>query len=271
MLGGMKGGERGEMKNIFLSVVVICALAVAGVGGTLAGFSDTELSEDNYFEVGSLDLKVSYKGVEYDDPFVPTMFNATKMWPCISKDFTFDMHSLSEPDGELAYAYIHFKDFLCDESPSTKHPTGRPEPENVAEGGGWLANVNTAPLGPLGQDCTLPDYVEIYIEFDLDGDGILEPILGNPIWGDPGTVYLGELDCWWIDLGVLPACQTRDGKVSLHISQIPEEDFGYDYFPDDKPFNDWPTNALMLDKCTFSVEFALTQDPIPPDQVWPGT
>jgi len=38
------------MKSIVLSVVVISALLVGGIGGTLATWSDSETSEDNYIE-----------------------------------------------------------------------------------------------------------------------------------------------------------------------------------------------------------------------------
>ncbi len=47
------------MKNIFLAIVIVSALAIAGIGGTLAGFSDTEQSLNNVFEVGNLDMLVS--------------------------------------------------------------------------------------------------------------------------------------------------------------------------------------------------------------------
>ena len=47
------------MKSIFLSVVVICALVISGLGGTLAGWSDTEEAQDNVIVTGSLDLKVN--------------------------------------------------------------------------------------------------------------------------------------------------------------------------------------------------------------------
>jgi hypothetical protein len=47
------------MRNILLSILVVTAIASGLVGGTLAGFSDTERSLNNFFEVGDLDLKVA--------------------------------------------------------------------------------------------------------------------------------------------------------------------------------------------------------------------
>ena len=251
------------MKNVLLSVVVISTLVVAGVGGTLADFSDIEKSEMNSFEVGALDLKISVDGVEYDDPDVPMIIDVSGAFPCCSKDALFDVHNTGDGQG-TGWLYMHIKDILCYEVPTDKHPDGRTEPEDVAENGGWIGNVWVDGIGPLGADCTLADYIEVYVEYDLDGDGVLDPVIGNPIWGDPGTVYLSDIECTWYDLGELPNCNTRDGKISLHISDIPEEDFMYDYFPATSPCNDWPTNALQLDGSSFTIEFGLFQNPLPP-------
>jgi hypothetical protein len=251
------------MKSIFLSVVVVCALVVAGVGGTLADFFDIEKSEDNLFEVGALDLRVSKNGVEYDDFFVLMIIDVSGACPCCSKDALWDVHNAGEGQG-TGWLYIHIKDIECYEVLTDKNPDGRTEPEDVAENGGWIGNVWVDGVGPLGQDCTLADYIEVFIEYDLDGDGTLDPVIGNPIWGDPGTVYLSDIDCTWYDLGELPNCETRDGKISLHISDIPEADFGFDYFPASSPCDHWPTNALMLDGAKFTIEFGLFQEPLPP-------
>jgi predicted ribosomally synthesized peptide with SipW-like signal peptide len=263
------------MRKIFLAVVVICALVIAGISGTLAGFSDTESSMGNVIEVGNLDLKVSkgWDGLEKDDP-LPIMIEAKELWPCISKDFVFDVHNASD-NPESAYIYLCFKNFSCYEVSSDKHPDGRPEPEVVAEEGGWLANQNTPAMGEWGQCCNLSHFIEIAIEYDTDGDGDLDLVLGNPVWGGPGTVYLGDLwstivdKCCWIPLGTLPGCNTRYGKVSVHISNWSEEEWNarlgtsLDYFPDDIPFNDWLTNLFMNDGVEFEVSWALTQDEIP--------
>lgn len=257
------------MKNIILAAVVISTLTVAGIGGTFAGFSDTEMSEDNFFEVGSLDLRVSVGGTtEYEDPNVPPIAQATVNWPCTSQDFLWDIHSVSEPAGKMAYAYIKFKNYEYSEVETLKHPDGRPEPEEVAENGGTLNQVEIEGLGPVGVtdgENDLDDFVEVVIEFDSDGDGYLDTTWGNPIWGGPGTIYLSDLDEdeGWLALGQIPACEVRVGKLSLHVSDWPEAAFEENYFADDLPFDHWPTNALMLDRIDFDIEFALTQEPIP--------
>ncbi len=265
------------MKNIFLSVVVICALAVAGIGGTLAGMSDTDRSLENYFEVGNMDLKVSVgqNGVEYDDP-VPAIVDAGLVWPCESADFNWNVHNLSDNTDETAYVYMRIKDFSCYEVYTTKFPDFRPEPEVVAENGGWLANTYITGLGPWGQNCTLADFVEIMITYE---NSIMAGT--NTPWGGTGTVYLSDMipadwepgddpdTILWIYLGELDGCETGYGDIALHISNWSEEEwntrFGtsLDYFANDLPFNDWLTNLFQNDGVDFTIEFALTADPIP--------
>jgi len=268
------------MKNVFLSIVIICALAIAGIGGTLAGFSDTERSLDNFFEVGNMDLKVSVDGIEYDDP-VPAIAEAYLAWPCNSQDFSFDLHNLSD-NVQSGHAYVRFKDFRCYEVYTTKFPSpDRPEPEEVAENGGWLANKYVEGMGPQGQICNLADFVEVMITYD----GEIIAGTNNP-WGGEGTLYLSDLlppdwepgddydNLKWIYLGDIPGCNTKYGDIALHISDWSEEmwndRYGTDlqYFNDDLPFDDWLTNLFQNDGVNFVIEFGLTQDPIPADFLW---
>ena len=282
------------MRKIFLTVVIICALVIAGISGTLAGFSDTERSLDNFFEVGNMDLKVSIgeNSNEYDDP-VPPIVSAYLAWPCVSQDFGFDLHNLSD-NPQPGHAYMRFKDFSCYEVFTTKFPDFRPEPEIVAERGGWLANKLTPPMGEWGQNCTLADFVEVMITYD----GTIIAGTNTP-WGGPGTLYLSDLlppgwtpgddfdDLLWIYLGDIPGCETRYGDIALHISNWSEEEWDAlasqlgtfppmpgttNVFANNLPFNDWLTNLFMNDGVKFTIEFGLTQDPIPAELLWtPGS
>ena len=259
------------MRKILVSLLVIAVAVGVVAGGTIGSFSDVDVSEGNYFSVGALDLKVNLNGIEYNDP-IPMVVTSGGAWPCCSKDASFGLHNGGEGQG-TAYAYLHIKDIVCSELLTDKNPTGRTEPEVVAEEGGNHGNVWVPGISELGQgNCTLADWIEVFIEFDTDGDGQFEPIIGNPMWGGIGTVYLSEVECNWIPLGELPNCNTHFGKISLHISDIPEGVFNWDhdgntstpdvpmdFFPDGSPLNDWPTNALMLDKATFTIEFGLFQ------------
>jgi predicted ribosomally synthesized peptide with SipW-like signal peptide len=256
--------------------VVICALTVAGIGGTLAGFSDTEESLNNYFEVGNLDLTVTDGGTtEFQDPNVPPLVEAGLVKPCISQDFDWDIHNQSDGDMD-AYAYICFKNFECYESETAKHPTGRVEPEDVAEIGGRLANRDIPGQGPWGQNCTLAEFVEINATVNM-GTGSTN-LIGTETWSDfDNLVFLSDLwpdgivdECTWLYIGKIPACNTWPGKLHLHISNWSEEMWNARQSTDinvfennDLPFNDWLTNLFMNDGVKFAIDFALTQDQIP--------
>jgi predicted ribosomally synthesized peptide with SipW-like signal peptide len=102
------------MKNMFLSVMVISVLIAAGIGGTLADFSDYEFSEDNYFSTGALDLKVSdYLGIEYQGDSVPAFFQYSDAWPCSDKSFYIDLENWGQGSQFIPWAYIHFKNLEC--------------------------------------------------------------------------------------------------------------------------------------------------------------
>lgn len=96
------------MKSILLSVVVISALVVAGVGGTLAGFVDTEVSEGNLYQAGHLDLLIDGD----NDP--SSVFNITCGVPCTSADEWVEVENRGECTG--AMLYLHFKDVVSVEA-----------------------------------------------------------------------------------------------------------------------------------------------------------
>ncbi len=275
------------MKSVFLSVVVICALTVAGIGGTLAGFSDTEMSAENFFEVGNLDLTVSVGSQgEFDDkPYgtgVPAIVKVYDALPCTSMDSLFDIHNNS--DSGTYYAYICFKNYDCYEVITTKHDDGRPEPEKVAEYGGWLANQWTPGQGAWGQNCTLDEFLEINVQMFHPGDTYDLIGSGNWVTDFNDLVFMHDLwpsevehECKWIYVGEIPACNVWDGKINLHISNWSEEMWSTRYATinvftnNELPFNDWLTNLFMNDGMHFDVDFALTQEPIPAANCFPGT
>ena len=108
------------MKNIVLSIVVISALVVAGIGGTFAGFVDTEVSRDNYLKIGILDLLISGVPtnvlVQHNDSLpdadppntigvIVGVDNFDPQKPSV--DLFIDAYSRSTVDGFL---YMHYKD-----------------------------------------------------------------------------------------------------------------------------------------------------------------
>ena len=102
------------MKNIILSVVVVTTLAVAGVGGTLAGFVDTEISEDNFYQAGVSDLLIN----GMNDPIGPKITYVHGA-PCKSVDFWVDAYNWGECQG--GDLWMHFKHVVSEEAGTKLH------------------------------------------------------------------------------------------------------------------------------------------------------
>jgi len=269
------------MKNIFLSVVVICALAVAGLGGTLATWSDSETSFDNYIETGSLDLLVN--GAD-DEPWgtgVDVKVKITCMTPCKwygPYEVVLWNAGQCEDDAE---AYIHIKNIECsniDPKPGSGYPATygtnagdlKPEPELVAEGGGRVNSVMVKGIGEEGDECSMGTHVDMVITNtkvapdDADADVLLRD-------------KLGKWECKEIYLFDLVPCEPRTIYLWFHLQQFSEDllalpdlivhpldmipvPTGEDYdaaLMHWQKFNDWPSWSMMKDRVDFDMEFDL--------------
>jgi hypothetical protein len=193
------------MKNILMSVVVITTLVGAGIGGTFAGFVDTEVSEGNFVQAGISDLLVNGK----NDPIGPKL-RFVHAAPCKSVDFWVDVYNWGECQG--GDLYLHFKDVDSKEEGTKLHmgveyvydgvtpatagipkgyraatgiePAGADvwssEPEKISEvGDGYIAQYyitdNNSNL--LGEDYAsgISAHLDIGVEVCDDGaDGILD-------------------------------------------------------------------------------------------------
>jgi len=210
------------MKNVFLSVVVVATLVAAGVGGTFAGFVDTEMSEDNFVQAGISDLLVNGK----NDP-IGAKLQFIHVAPCKSIDFFVDVYNWGVCQG--GDLWMHFKDIVSEEAGVKNHlgvdyvydgvspgdpvtlnppPGYRPavgdepkgpgvwssEPEKIAEvGDGWVWQIYIPPDHPclLGEDYAsgIADHLDIHVEVCDDGlDGILDDADDN---GD-GEISVAE-------------------------------------------------------------------------------
>jgi predicted ribosomally synthesized peptide with SipW-like signal peptide len=254
------------MKNIFLSVVVICALAVAGVGGTLATLTDTEESYDNYIEVGSLDLKVNdnddYNVLFNDEGGVGAVIQQT----CIIPGDPMGSLVKVENEGCLdGYLYVVIKNndcynvikegaegwYLDDMEYDAEDEEYKPEPEMVTEYGGMLAQVCLPAQGVTGDNCCMNSHTYctgVMTQYPIYPEGSGNPFIDHKT--------LGALKDEVKYVGVLPHC---GGDWYLHFYfDVPQEDESpYTYFDDASPFNDWVANALMADGISFDVMFIL--------------
>jgi predicted ribosomally synthesized peptide with SipW-like signal peptide len=248
------------MKNIFLSVVVICALVVAGVGGTLATLTDTEESLNNVIEVGSLDLKVN----DLDDDGSNGVGKVIEQI-CILPGTAMSTQVKVENEGCLdGYLYIVFKDHRCYNvekegaegwivDTNIKEGVARlkPEPEIISEYGGYLAQKYIPGIGRTGDNCCMNSHTWV-----------------TACYGDSTIIddsIIGDLDDALTYVGVLPLCG-GDYFIdfSFDVPQLKEGDFPpgggvtkYDFFNDYSPFDHWPTNALQADGISFDILFIL--------------
>jgi predicted ribosomally synthesized peptide with SipW-like signal peptide len=267
------------MKSVFLSVVVVCALAIAGIGGTFATWSDSETSMGNTITTGSVDLKVN----GYDDvgptlaePLwgegVPAKVTIDCMIPCKwYGPYEVELWNAGVcTEATPSKAYIHFKEACCGnalpkDGSGYMSPDGamKPEPELVAEYGGRVDSLYVPGIGVTGDDCSMLSHVEVIVCDEETGDRLV------------GPVPLVDIMCEEIYLFDLIPCNARTINLWFHLIQESEEDYDYDFIPDPgdtgydelywKKFNDWPSWALMRDTVVFSIEFDLFLD-VPDDE-----
>jgi predicted ribosomally synthesized peptide with SipW-like signal peptide len=267
------------VRNIFLSVVVICALVIAGIGGTMATLTDTEESLDNYIEVGSLDLKVNDKD-DLNREWNPNGgIGAVIQQACIIPGTPMGSHVKVENEGCLdGYLYVAFKNTDCYnvEKPNAEGwfpdayydpPELKPEPEMVSEFGGMLAQKQVPGIGRTADDCSMNSHTFV--------TGVMSEYLLMPVGG--GSVFIDDINIGALVndvryVGVLPQC---GGEWWLHfyfdVPQESEGDHGYtdtkSIFNDASPFDDWPANALMADGITFDILFILVDHQLTADEI----
>jgi len=227
------------MKNIFLSVVVVTTLIAAGLGGTFAGFVDTEISEGNFYQAGISDLLVNGK----NDP-IGAKLQYTHGAPCKSIDFWIDLYNWGECQGGMVS--MQFMDVVSEENGAKLHlgveyvydgvapgdpligvpygyrvavgdePKGpnvwSSEPEKIAEvGDGYVGSIYVPFDHPalLGEDYAsgISDHLDVSVSVPLKG--ATGEILGNPDTNGDGNVDATEQAAWttagnrWLEIASL--------------------------------------------------------------------
>jgi hypothetical protein len=249
------------MKRILMSLMVI-GLVGGLMGAAMADFSDIEISEDNFFASGSLDLRVSdYLGNEYDDPNVPALVTYSDAWPCCTKDYYVDLHNAGQGNQFIPWAYLHLKNFECEgvepakggmwikcdpvtgecvitdeNDPDAKCVT---EPEYVAECGGVAGedvNGNKVVVPGVGCDfgenCEMSKHIDIEIFWSTEQ---VKTATEVTTWTQldlsqydtnpaNGIIKLNELECKQIELGQIPPCNKLWLDLRLHLQDIDEDD-----------------------------------------------
>jgi len=229
-------------KAILMSILMIGVVATA-VGATIADFSDIEISQDNYFETGALDLKVSdYMGNEYQDPDVPAFFQVSDAWPCCDKSIFLDLENYGQGWQVMPWVYMHIKNLecyyvepknvkawiMCEQGECVEVEPGTPgakpvnEPEYVAECGGIAGEdedgnpVVVPGIGCCyGEDCQLAKHIDIHIS------------AAGPYSEDekpPTSTDVPDGDWWVVDLSEYD--KNGDGVIKMDEIECEELELG---------------------------------------------
>jgi len=286
------------MRSSVLSVVVVSALVAAGLGGTFAGFVDTEISEGNFYQAGILDLLVNGK----NDP-MGAKLQYTHGKPCVSTDFWIDVYNWGVCQG--GNLWMHIKDVVSTEAGRKDH-MGRPyvydgvsivgggipdgyrvarvgepmgagvwssEPEKIAEvGDGMVGQYYVGPTHPclMGEDYAsgIADRLDVLVQVCDDGrDGILDDADDN---GDGEVDAVERARHTWVT--VMSGRLANVACTKKYLGFLPTQQYGWIHVdvhlrrilcPDwpDTQTRYWPSNALQGDRATWSMMFELTTDP----------
>ena len=253
------------MKSIFLSLLVVSALVAAGIGGTLADFSDSEEEMGDILQAGSMDLKVN----DANDPDV-LPFAITTIIPDKWYDVAKSVKNVGTIDGWL---YLHIKNVICHET-NDKDLDGdgtiengagvmddKPEPEIVAEFGG---KVGQQMVAGLGERCDMEKHIAVKMFYGTDPTDettMTEIDLSQYDKDGNGHIKLDELECEQILVFKLPKC----GDEYFVNFKFLLQDVIDPNWPGDMKFAHWPTNCYQGDTVDFDILFELLQtDYTPP-------
>jgi len=231
------------LRGPLVSLLVI-GLASAMLATGMAHFVDTELSEGNIFEAGTLDLRVNGK----EDPFL--LFTITNVKPTKTYDVEIELQNCGTIDG---IAYLHPKDSVnYEDEPGAGVASS--EAELVAEEGGLVGQIIIPPEAAMGVDyCEMEEHTTLTIYKVVED--VLVPI---------ESCKVREHECQEIELGLLRAGETMKIVLEFHLQQIPGPHMDYDgdgvvCDEDDNKMIWWKTNSLQGDRFELAFLFELIQ------------
>ena len=178
-------------KLLAINLLVIGTLVVAGVSGTLATWSDSETSEGNYIETGSVDLLVAKCDADWANPgeFKDDLPYGVGLDPCFDTSLlpgTYTCYSLLWNAGCIdAVAYLNIK--------------------NVSDSNGLASNTT----------------MSVWYDHDGNPDTSLLLVVASDT--------IANLDCHEILLGELPAESIRQLKLEVeYVGPCPSRGLSFD-------------------------------------------
>jgi len=177
-------------KLLLISLVLVGSLLLGGMGGTLATWSDSETSEGNYIETGSVDLLVAKCDDDWADPgaFKDDTPYGVGLDPCFDTPLmpgNYTCYSLLWNAGCVdAKAYLHIK--------------------------------------TISDSDALSSYTIMSIWYDDDGKPDTALVLA-------ASSTIADLDCHEIELGDLPAEAVRPLKLEIeYVGPCPTSSLSFD-------------------------------------------
>ncbi len=169
-------------KNIAISLLVISAIAVVGVGGTISYFSDTEANVGNVIAAGIVDISIAPGG---DTVSLPAKI--TDMKPCKTEYVTINV--TNEENSNPVDVWKHIDNVETEEN-------GITEPEQK-----WYdANPGQAPKNDI----------DTVIEYDMT-------VNGEVVIDVNDGITLDNIESYYIYLGRLEPCETMEVIQSYHM------------------------------------------------------
>lgn len=186
-------------KLLLMSLVLVGSLVLAGMGGTLATWSDSETSEGNYIETGSVDLLVARCDTDWANPgaFKDDTPYGMGLDPCFATSLmpggNYTCYSLLWNGGCVdAKAYLHIKTASDSNGlSSSTHMSiwydddGQPDTPVVLVASGTIANLDCHEIELGGLPAQAVRQLKLEVEYngpcpthDLDFDIVFE-LTGN--------------------------------------------------------------------------------------------
>lgn len=165
-----------------MAVVFVIGVVSLTVGGSFAGFSDSETSYDNYIEIGDLDVKVA----KCDEDWKPGQFNDDEPWGA-GLETCFDL-----AQGELYQSY---------------------DCNLLLWNAGCVDSIAYVHVRIVEDEEDLASNIDMDIWYDDDGNGVIDK-------ADKAdrveSARISELACRQILLGPLPAGEVRRLEIDIH-------------------------------------------------------
>ena len=179
-------------KLLMISLLLVGSLVLAGTGGTFATWSDSETSEGNYIQTGSVDLLVAKCDADWANPgaFKDDMPYGVGLDPCFATSLApgnYTCYSLLWNGGCIdAVAYLHIKN-VSDSNALSSHTImsiwydddGRPGTPLVLVASDTIANLNCHEVNLGGLPAEAVHQLKLEVEFPggCPGDSLSFDIL----------------------------------------------------------------------------------------------